>query len=71
MRYIDTPEFGAPEVMKLAEGPEPSFRNNEVLIKVAAAGVKRPDVIQRQGNYPAPKDTSPILGLEVAGERVF
>ncbi len=70
MQYIDTPTFGAPDVMVMADGPEPSFRNNEVLIKVAAAGVNRPDVIQRQGNYPAPKDASPVLGLEVAGEVV-
>lgn len=70
MKYIDTPSFGAPDVMKLAEGNRPSIQENEVLIKVSAAGVNRPDVIQRQGNYPAPKDASPILGLEVAGEVV-
>lgn len=70
MKYIDTPNFGAPDVMAIAEGDIPEFQNNEVLIKVAAAGVNRPDVIQRMGNYPAPKDASPILGLEVSGEVV-
>ena len=70
MRYIDTPEFGAPDVMVLAEGERPSCEANEVLIRVHAAGVNRPDVIQRQGNYPAPPGASPVLGLEVAGEIV-
>lgn len=68
MRYIDTPSFGAADVMTLAEGVAPSPKEDEVLIQVKAAGVNRPDVIQRQGNYPAPADASPILGLEVAGE---
>lgn len=68
MKFIDTPSFGTPDVMQVAEGERPSIQENEVLVKVAAAGVNRPDVIQRQGNYPAPKDASPILGLEVAGE---
>jgi len=68
MKYINTPEFGGPEVLTLAKGQTPAIKDNEVLIHVAAAGVNRPDVIQRSGNYPAPKDASPILGLEVAGE---
>ena len=67
MKFIDTPKFGGPEVMTLAEGPNPEIKANEVLIEVHAAGVNRPDVIQRQGLYPAPKGASPILGLEVAG----
>jgi NADPH2:quinone reductase len=70
MKFIDTPKFGAPDVMTLAEGGIPEIKDDEVLVKVAAAGINRPDVIQRQGNYPAPKDASPILGLEVAGEVV-
>lgn len=70
MKYIDTPKFGGPEVLTLVNGEAPDVTQNEVLIKVAAAGVNRPDVIQRSGNYPAPKDASPILGLEVAGEIV-
>ena len=68
MKYIDTPKFGGPEVLVIAEGNIPEVSPNEVLIKVAAAGINRPDIIQRSGNYPAPKDASPILGLEVAGE---
>ncbi len=68
MRYIDLPEFGAADVMRLAESERPAPAAREVLIRVIAAGVNRPDVIQRQGFYPAPPDASPILGLEVAGE---
>jgi len=68
MKYIDTPNFGGPEVLTLAEGQIPDIAAHEVLIQVAAAGVNRPDIIQRSGNYPAPKGASPILGLEVAGE---
>lgn len=67
MRYIDTPEFGTPEVMCLAERDAPECKAHEVRIAVKAAGVNRPDVIQRQGHYPAPPGASPILGLEVAG----
>lgn len=67
MKFIDTPEFGAPEVMVLAEGAIPVCGSHEVLIEAHAAGVNRPDVVQRQGLYPAPKGASPILGLEVAG----
>jgi len=68
MKYIDTPKFGGPEVLTLAEGQIPEIAAHEILIQVAAAGVNRPDIIQRSGNYPAPKGASPILGLEVAGE---
>lgn len=68
MRYIDIPEFGAPEVLCVKEGERPSPAANEVLIRVRAAGVNRPDVIQRQGFYPAPPGASPVPGLEVAGE---
>lgn len=67
MKFIDTPEFGSADVMTLAEGPSPTIKANEVLVEVYAAGVNRPDVVQRQGLYPAPKGASPILGLEVAG----
>ncbi len=70
MRYIDVPTSGAPEVMVLATGPLPVPKGNEVLIRVQAAGVNRPDVQQRKGLYPAPPGASPILGLEVAGEVV-
>ncbi|MFT6029213.1 MAG: NADPH2:quinone reductase [Oleiphilaceae bacterium] len=67
MKFIDTPEFGGPEVMTLTEGPHPVIKPNEVLVEVYAAGVNRPDVVQRQGLYPAPKGASAILGLEVSG----
>jgi putative PIG3 family NAD(P)H quinone oxidoreductase len=68
MKYIDTPKFGGPEVLVITEGKVPEISPDEVLIQVVAAGINRPDIIQRSGNYPAPKDASPILGLEVAGE---
>mgnify|MGYP000733018505 CR=1 FL=1 len=68
MRYIHTSEYGGPEVMKMKEGDVPDPGSGEVLIKVHAAGVNRPDVMQRQGLYPPPLGASPILGLEVAGE---
>ncbi|WP_117190643.1 NAD(P)H-quinone oxidoreductase [Rhizobium terrae] len=68
MRFIDLPSFGEPEVMTIAKGPLPAVRPGEILVKVEAAGINRPDVQQRKGAYPPPKDASPILGLEIAGE---
>ena len=70
MRYINISEYGGPEVMDIKKGDVPVPENGEVLIKVHAAGVNRPDVMQRQGLYPPPPGASPILGLEVAGEVV-
>lgn len=70
MRYIDLPSFGGPEVMTIATGPLPVVRAGEILVRVEASGVNRPDVQQRKGAYPPPKDASPILGLEIAGEVV-
>lgn len=70
MRHVDLPTFGEPEVMTFATGPVPQVGRGEILVEVEAAGVNRPDVAQRQGNYPAPKDASPLLGLEVAGRVV-
>lgn len=67
MRYVQLNEFGGPEQMSIAEAEGPSVGPGELLIAVAAAGVNRPDIIQRQGFYPAPKGHSPVLGLEVAG----
>ena len=58
---------GGPEVLRLEELPVPHPGAGEVLIKVAFAGVNRPDVIQRMGFYPAPPGASPLLGLEVSG----
>jgi NADPH2:quinone reductase len=70
MTYIAHGAGGAPEVMVPATGPVPAPRDDEVLIRVAAAGVNRPDVAQRKGEYPPPPGASPYLGLEVAGEVV-
>ena len=67
MRYIAIDGFGAPEVMSVATGPRPSPGPGEVLVKVTAAGVNRPDVAQRQGNYPPPPGASQVMGLEIAG----
>lgn len=62
---ISTP--GGPEVLKAVQRPVPTPKAGQVLIKVAAAGVNRPDVFQRAGNYPAPAGASDLPGLEVAG----
>ncbi|MEC9462586.1 MAG: NAD(P)H-quinone oxidoreductase, partial [Pseudomonadota bacterium] len=70
MRHVDLSGHGGPEVMRFVEGPLPVARAGEILVKVEAAGVNRPDVAQRQGAYPPPKDASPILGLEIAGKIV-
>lgn len=70
MEQIQYPQAGGPEQLRLNEGPRPEPGAGEVLIRVAAAGVNRPDVLQRQGLYPAPEGASPVLGLEVAGEIV-
>ena len=68
MQYIDHGSGGQASAMKLAEGPMPTLKQGEVLIEVHYAGVNRPDVLQRAGNYPPPPGASPILGLEVAGK---
>ena len=67
MRAILTDGSGEPEVMRLGTAPLPELRPGDVLIRVEAAGVNRPDIMQREGRYPPPPDASPILGLEVAG----
>ena len=63
--HFDAP--GGPEVIRVVEVPVPQPGPGEVLVKVAFAGVNRPDVIQRQGFYPPPPGASPLLGLEVSG----
>src|SRR5438309_11391591 len=68
MRYAAAREPGPPEVLTIAETQVPAPRRGEVLIRVAYAGVNRPDCLQRAGGYPPPADASPIIGLEVAGE---
>jgi len=70
MTHITTTGPGGPEVLVTTTGPVPTPRADEVLIRVAAAGVNRPDVAQRVGAYPPPPGASPIIGLEVAGEVV-
>ena len=67
MTAIEIREPGGPEVLVPARRPLPAPGDGEVLIKVAAAGVNRPDVLQRQGGYPPPPGASDIPGLEVAG----
>ena len=67
MNAVVATAAGGPEVLTLVERPVPEPGPGEVLIRVAAAGVNRPDVMQRSGALPAPPDVSDILGLEVAG----
>jgi putative PIG3 family NAD(P)H quinone oxidoreductase len=70
MTIVEVTEFGGPECMHPGTAPVPKPRPGEILVRVEAAGVNRPDVAQRTGKYPPPPDASPILGLEIAGEVV-
>jgi NADPH2:quinone reductase len=70
MRAVEIDGYGGPEVLKVAMRPVPEPGPGEVLVEVAAAGVNRPDVAQRRGNYPVPPGASDIPGLEVAGRVV-
>jgi NADPH:quinone reductase len=70
MRYVDHGAGGGPEVLHARQGPVPELGAGEVLVRVAFAGVNRPDCLQRSGRYPPPADASPYIGLEVAGEVV-
>jgi NADPH2:quinone reductase len=70
MRAIEITQPGAPEVLQLCDRPMPVAKPGEVIIKVHAAGINRPDVFQRTGNYPVPPGASDLPGLEVAGEIV-
>jgi len=70
MRCVEMSDAKGAEALKLAERPVPTPGPDEILIKVAAAGVNRPDILQRDGLYPAPPGASDILGLEAAGEIV-
>jgi putative PIG3 family NAD(P)H quinone oxidoreductase len=67
VKVVEIAQSGGPEVLRLGERPVPRPGPGEVLIRVAAAGVNRPDVLQRQGHYPPPPGASDIPGLEVAG----
>ena len=68
MRAVEISQPGGPEVLRLAEVPKPAPQPHEIVVKVAAAGVNRPDVLQRMGHYPVPPGASPLPGLEIAGE---
>ena len=70
MRAVEVSTPGGPEVLKPVERPVPSPKPGEVLVRVAAAGVNRPDVLQRMGLYAVPPDASDLPGLEIAGEVV-
>lgn len=70
MKAIEISQPGEPEVLVVTERPLPTPQAGEILVKVAAAGVNRPDVLQRRGNYAPPPGTSDIPGLEIAGEVV-
>lgn len=67
MQVVEITSYGAPEVLQLATRERPAPGAGEVLIRVAASGVNRPDVLQRTGNYPVPPGASDIPGLEIAG----
>ena len=70
MRHVEISTYGGPEVLRETRGPAPVAGPGELLIRVRAAGVNRPDVVQRQGFYAPPPGASAIPGLEVAGEIV-
>jgi len=70
MRAVIADGGGGPEVLKLVERPVPQPGQGEILVRVHAGGINRPDVFQRLGNYPPPPGASDILGLEIAGEVV-
>ena len=67
MKAVEITSFGAPDVLHLCERPDPVAGVGELLIRVAASGINRPDVLQRTGNYPVPPGASDLPGLEVAG----
>lgn len=70
MKCVEIREPGGPDVLILAERNVPVAGAGEILVKVASAGVNRPDVIQRKGLYPPPPGASDLLGLEISGEVV-
>ncbi|QPT11928.1 NAD(P)H-quinone oxidoreductase [Serratia rubidaea] len=70
MRVIEITAAGGPEMLQPAQRPLPVLAQGEILVKVAAAGVNRPDVLQRRGHYAPPPGASDIPGLEIAGEVV-
>ena len=73
MKTVEIGAFGAPDVLRLAERPEPVAGAGELLIRVNASGINRPDVLQRTGNYPVPPGASdiPEIGRASCRERVL
>ena len=67
MKAVEITSYGAPDVLRMGERPDPVAGPGELLIRVAASGINRPDVLQRTGNYPVPPGASDLPGLEVAG----
>src|SRR3954463_9224730 len=67
MRAVEIAKPGGPEELKPVQRPVPQPKAGEILIKVAAAGVNRPDILQRMGLYAVPPDASDLPGLEIAG----
>ena len=70
MKAIAIEKPGSPDVLVAVTEPVPEAGPDEVLVRVSAAGVNRPDILQRQGLYPVPPHASPLPGLEIAGETV-
>jgi NADPH2:quinone reductase len=70
MKAVEITSYGTPDVLRIGERPDPVAGAGELLIRVAASGINRPDVLQRTGNYPVPPGASDLPGLEVAGEIV-
>lgn len=68
MSYIGLREHGGPDSLIVSHAAPPQPRRGEIVVRVEAAGINRPDVMQRKGDYPPPPGASPILGLEIAGE---
>jgi NADPH2:quinone reductase len=67
MRAVEIGQFGGPEVLRLVTRPDPVPASGEMLVRVSASGVNRPDVVQRKGHYPPPPGASDLPGLEIAG----
>lgn len=67
MKAVIAAQPGGPDVLTLVDRPVPAPSDGEVLIRVAAAGINRPDIMQRSGALPAPAGVSDVLGLEAAG----
>ena len=70
MIAVEISQPGPADVLRVVERPRPSLHENEVLIRVTAAGVNRPDIMQRLGKYPPPPGASDLPGLEISGEIV-